>query len=363
MKENCTSLQDYLAELHDHLSRTDKFGVLQPRRTQPPGGFDSFKCVAPTVYLLANQCRNAVRDHIPEEKPIDRTGLSIAFQIIKHGVPVYYVSETFIRAVAATELPGDFTLGDLHWPMPGMVLGFPRRFIDEYCGLSTSYVYCANLPAGSYHPPAVMDDIPGTEVPFGKIAFQYFAWRPSSVESAKEPVIEAFVGAYPHKDRVDEALLKHVYLDAMNVGERAKKEHENRLLAVARLLFKLLAVLNIRGDLIENAACTRPARIKQGQTVRDALWSGIIIGRAYQPQRAPATDSNRAGLSMHWRRGHLTWQVMGPRVDVVPINTLPRLEDESVDFVKVDAALKQKFLASHKRLWLEPVLVGMGQSS
>ena len=39
-----------------------------------------------------------------------------------------------VRAVAATDLPHDFTLEDLHWPMPAMVVGFSALFMQEYLG-------------------------------------------------------------------------------------------------------------------------------------------------------------------------------------------------------------------------------------
>src|SRR5882724_8310725 len=59
------------------------------------------------------------------------TAHAILYEIIRYQVPIYYVADAFIRAVAATDLPKDFTLHDLHWPMPGLVLGFPIQFKDQ----------------------------------------------------------------------------------------------------------------------------------------------------------------------------------------------------------------------------------------
>jgi hypothetical protein len=76
------------------------------------------------------------------------------------------------RAVAATELPHDFTLDDLHWPLPGMVVGFPPAFMRIYLGRDVCYVYAANCDAGDYHvaalPGCPIVTIPGVKL-FDKI--------------------------------------------------------------------------------------------------------------------------------------------------------------------------------------------------
>ncbi len=58
----------------------------------------------------------------------------VAYQLIRYRVPIYFIDQQFVRAVAATNLPHDFTLNDLHWPMPAMVVGFPAQFMQEYLG-------------------------------------------------------------------------------------------------------------------------------------------------------------------------------------------------------------------------------------
>jgi hypothetical protein len=58
--------------------------------------------------------------------------------------------EEFARAVAATDLPHDFTLDDLHWPMPGMVIAWPADFMRETVGRDICYVYAASMDAGDH---------------------------------------------------------------------------------------------------------------------------------------------------------------------------------------------------------------------
>ena len=85
-----------------------------------------------------------------ERIPTEITAQAIAYRVVNHRVPVFYVAEDFIRAVAATDLPHDFTFADLHWPMTAMVLGFPVRFMREYVGKETCYVFVARFSKGEH---------------------------------------------------------------------------------------------------------------------------------------------------------------------------------------------------------------------
>jgi hypothetical protein len=63
---------------------------------------------------------------------------------------------------------------------------------------------------------------------------------------------------------------------------------------------------------------------------------------------------------MHIRRGHVTWQVVGPRTGeaFVSASVLPRTPEGWMDWTQVAPEVRENFLRSHKRLWLEPVLIG-----
>ena len=111
---------------------------------------------------------------------------------------IFFVREEFARAVAATDLPHDFTLNDLHWPLPGMVVGFPTRFMLEYLGRDVCYVYAASCGAGDYQVPGLAG-CPTVTVPQNKVGWQFYAWRDGNLES--------FVTSYYRVGRVDESAL------------------------------------------------------------------------------------------------------------------------------------------------------------
>ncbi len=127
------SLSDYFAQEHRLFADTELAAPLEPRRIQAPPGYHSINCVSAGLFvLLGNRVLQATRGlpYIPSEVAAH----VVAYQLIRYRVPIYFIDQQFVRAVAATNLPHDFTLNDLHWPMPAMVVGFPAQYMQEYLG-------------------------------------------------------------------------------------------------------------------------------------------------------------------------------------------------------------------------------------
>ncbi len=146
------TLARFLAKVYDdHVAPHEaRRALFEPRRVATPDGYHSTKCVAAGLYALLTQARLAAEDG--EVLPTEVTGSTFCYRVLEHRVPIYFVDEEFARAVAATQLPDDFTFGDLNWPQSGMVVGWPPRFLLEYTGREFCYVYAANCPAGWYWP-------------------------------------------------------------------------------------------------------------------------------------------------------------------------------------------------------------------
>ena len=127
---------------------------------------------------------------------------------------------------------------------------------------------------------------------------------------------------------------------------------------MSALILKLLVILNLRPSLITHGAQERPRRVKHARAWKRELWSANFIGRGYRLAREP--HGTHASPRMHIRRGHVTWQVTGPRTAdaFISASTLPRNDRGGVDWEKVAPETREKFLHCHKRLWLEPVLIG-----
>jgi hypothetical protein len=345
------TLARFLAKVYDdHLAAYEARRTLfEPRRVATPDGYPSTKCVAAGVYALLTQARLAAEDG--EALPTEITASTFCYRILEHRVPIYFVDEEFARAVAATQLPDDFTFGDLNWPQPGMVVGWPPRFLQEYTGREFCYIYAANCPAGSYRPKG-LEGAPVIEVPEGrsKIGWFYHAW------SNGRP--ECFTSAYLIKDTLAESITGYTYTDYM--GEDAAKVQADKELTerVSALMLKLLVILNMRPSFIAHGAQERPRCIKHARGRRQEIWSATFIGRGHRLARE--RQGTHASPRIHIRRGHVTWQVIGPRPadGFVSATALPRNDRGSVDWEKVAPETRERFLRCHKRMWLEPVLIG-----
>jgi hypothetical protein len=107
-------LSGILAAQHAALLGTPLEPILEPRRIQAPAGYHSTKCISTGLFLLIAQGR--IKDELNlQQVPTEITAHTIAYQVIRHGPHVYFVCDDFARAIAATSLPHDFTLDDLHW--------------------------------------------------------------------------------------------------------------------------------------------------------------------------------------------------------------------------------------------------------
>jgi len=345
------TLPRFFAKVYDdHVAPHEaKRALFEPRRVATPDGYHSTRCVAAGLFALLTQARLAAEDSEP--LPTEVTGSTFCYRVLEHQVPVYFVDEEFARAVAATQLPDDFTFGDLNWPQLGMVIGWPPRFLREYVGRDFCCVYAANCPAGRYLPKG-LERSPVIEVPEGrsKIGWFYYAWangRP-----------ECFVSAYLTKDKLAEGISGYTYTDFM--GEEAAKVQADKELTerVSALMLKLLVILNMRPSFITHGTQQPPRRVKRAREWKRELWSANFIGRGYRLARE--RHGAHASPRIHIRRGHVTWQVTGPRTSeaFVSASVLPRNDQGVIGWEQVAPETREKFLRCHKRLWLEPVLIG-----
>lgn len=325
------------------------FDCFEPRRIQNPPQYASSKLVAPMLGLAVWQGMQATGPTLAV------TGLSVANAILSSGVPIYYVSELFARAIHDTELPRDFMVEELKWPMAGLVFGFPSRFMLQEFSVDVPYVCCADLPIGANYPPArLLGTVRGTEIPRAKIGMLFSSWN----DEAKD--VSAFIGAYEKGDTITQAIYKYDYTDALQQSVDRQQFDEARLNKVVAFVFKLIIILSTRGDMIEQSVCTRKASAKHGKKL-DALWSPTMIGTKYRPYyRQDARTGSHAPPKLHHRRAHIAWQFTGRAQDgFVSSSAMPRLLDGSIDWSQVDLATKDLFVRTHKRIWIERVLVGL----
>lgn len=330
-----------------------------PKRLVSPGGYHSPKAVPGGMFTSLFEVAERARQHRPI-LPTEITMASIMFEVLRYRTPIYYVTEELIRAVAATDLPKDFTLQDLHLPLPGMVFAFPVKFMKEYTGRDICYVNAAEFQGGAYSMPR--------ELAFSEIYIQHtietppkFAWQFHAYTGGR---VESYVSGYWKAHRIDEALTAYGYTD-YTLADEAKVATDAKLVElVGALMFKLILVLNTRSGLVDSGVLHRSAKYdRKGKQVQSELWSPTTIGAHYRAPRHEAQGGAHASPRWHWRRGHVTHQRTGsPKAaGFVSIASLPKREDGEVDWLQVPADTRVAFWSCHKRLWLEPVLVNFDE--
>lgn len=195
-----------LAELYGELYRSaERYGMLdlcEPRKIAAPGGYMSFKGVAAGLWGNLGEAQMKIISNA-QLVATEITALSVVYKICDYRVPVYWVASDFIRAVAATELPNDFTFADLHWPMPGMVLAFPIEFMRQYTGREIGFVNCAKFEAGDVLKPK-LPILPPIETPIAKVAFHWHSMEGGNLGS--------YVAAYLSTDRMSD-MANYAYVD------------------------------------------------------------------------------------------------------------------------------------------------------
>lgn len=346
------TLASWLTYLYESqmLRQPEALAFMEPRKIVPPGGYHSPKLVSAAIYtILAENSLKYSADQAVG--PLEVSAQAAAYRLCNEGVPIYYVADDFIRAVAATDLPAGLRIGDLKWPVPAMALGFPVKFIQEYLGCDIGYVLAAQFdgtPVGCRYIPGA----PQIEATEPKVTW---AWHRKGPKG-----IEMFVSSYMNKDGVNEAVAKYTYTDyGIDTPETAHYSAE-ACDKMAALMLKLLVVLNARIGFVEQGACERPASVKKG-VQRSALWRANVIGRKYVLHRSDQPGTH-ASPRFHLRRGHFSWTTVGERKNLVPVSTLPRNEVGEIKWDAVSEEQRAAFHSTHRRTWIEPVCVGLKES-
>jgi len=332
----------------------------EPKRLVPPGGYHSPKVVSAMLYSTLFEVAERDRRNLPI-MPTEVTLQSIYYRILNHQVPIFYFAEDFVRAVAATDLPKDIFIGDIHWPMPAMVFAFPNLFMRSYTGRDVTYVYGADFPSGEYRPPAWL---PLTEIgarPIiatpDRLAFAY--------QTREQGVMGGYVTALYKKDLLRD-VNKYGYTDYTNASPAQVASDDEQCQLVVKLVLKLLVVLSTRQQYIERDSIQRPAKKNQrtGKQEQHELWTPNMVGFHFKPQRL-AQEGIHASPHWHWRRGHVTHQRHGPVEGFISISTLPRISEGpdkgEVNWLDVSPEMRAAFWACHQRHWLEPMLINFDE--
>lgn len=347
------TLNDYLLHLYSQFEfDKPEFLPFEPRKISSPGGYDSPKCVAASLLSIVTQTGISLEWYGQEPDPTHITATSVTYKVIDQGVPIYYVSESLIRSVAATKMPEGIRFSEMKLFSPAFVFAFPKRFVREYFGRDFCYVFGAHIPGGKFRStklpgaPGILDE---SEV----LGIFWHCYNNGDLE------------LYSHPSKWNSFIDSKFgeYIDYTNADATTIMADQEFLDRVSALVLKLLLVIPAREGLVTQGTLLRKASQKKGKR-RSELWNANVIGKYYKIVREHPPGGTHASPEFHWRRGFWNWQVIGKKEDFVPIASLPTIpapdepSGKKIDWEHVDAMTKAKFLASHRHNWVDGVWVG-----
>jgi hypothetical protein len=312
-----------------------------PRQITTPGGFTN-----PRLFTASLHYGLAI-SLWPEVNMLPHlTAYLSTLTQITYKVPTYFVRSEFAQAVAQTNPPEDFKIGEIKWPLPAMLFVLPTDFILKYFGFYCPFLSVARAEIGVY--PDILK-LPETDIPkvlmndLRNDAERMLVTYPVYSSINNFPIDYSGAFNFDHNiadvakadfhdaTYVEEAALGiRINTDAVDVpsGE-AERKFQDKMMTFA---IKLMLALTARPDLIKVGQQTRKHReIKHSRRteVREALWSANTIGWEYRAtrERGGHAQGTHASPRLHWRRGHMRNQPYGEK------------------------------LTLRKLLWIEPVLV------
>lgn len=353
MNEQTSPLHAQFRQIYDLLIKYQpNEHLLRPKRINVPGGYTALleaAALAQEGLILANQIKN---EHLRgEQRPpsLRETVVTTDYMLIREGMPIYFVAEEFIRAVAATTLPQDLRVEELKWPREAFILSFPTRFMREYIGQDISYVAVANAKAGEYSLGPMIQGLPTLCPTFDKFCVHTMIWN----QFAQRP--ENSLVAWRQTDFLAQAHANYVYTDMMgDATEAALKYKKNTNDLLGNLVLKLLLVLSVReGLIVEGTVERQEKRDKNDRVEQHELWAPNTIGWSYKLVREGTREKHVGWIK---REGHLTHQFVGSRkVDLVSTASLPKLSTGEIDWANVDNDTRARFWEQHKLNWIEPI--------
>ncbi len=344
-----------------------------PRRILPPQGYFNPKWYSVSLFCCAKFWEEPEFDMLPHT-----TGALTAQTQMKMGVPTYFVRKDYAEAVAQTNPPEDFRMSEIQWPLDAFLFVLPDAFVDQYFGWYVPFIAVCRCPKGTYP-----DDMPVKNDLFyvsriGNEVDRILIHFPLCLRN--QPPVD-YTGAYPLTSPIS-IIQSAPWTDAsyyeeqmspfgkLNLPETGPNPEAEQILQrkVNAFAVKLMLALTAEPGYLESGTIQRPAkRDRKGEVVRDELWNPNLLGWKYKPMRQPTPGTGtHASPRLHWRRGHMTYQVKGQRDALVPVRDLPRhpvTEDVAkelrgkIDWAKVSTEMSAAFWQTHALRWVKPVLV------
>lgn len=345
---------DYYSKIYDMLVdeiAPEHMRIIEPRRYSVPGGYKSLKQLVVSLYshvFLGYMTR-------PGDQA-SYVGNMVAYNLVDYDVPIYFVDEHFVRALAATSLPEGVKVKDIAWPLPALCFALPLQFTRECLGRDVGFVSLTRADAGDHfckkYPPAI------------KVTNSHSQACVFTTLFDPEGGPTDYFAVLSNEDYVDRNDFQ--YMDFSSFAGPFKREPEEKekddqkfITNLSSLVVKLLMAMMVRPAVVVRGHAKKKIHCGNGKI---EMWDPHWIGRGYRIIRQQATgtpEGTHASPRLHFRPGHYAHQFIGKRGDpgFVPVSSLPRTADGKIDWPGVPEDVRQRFWNNHKHILIDAVLI------
>lgn len=287
------------------------FSSAYPRRFEIPTGFFSPKRLAvPAFWAMHEWCE--WKDQKTHLEIRDANSNKVVSSLIEKQVPTYFVSKAIMQALINTDLPKDFQLKEMPWPMDALLFALPEKTLTSAHGDITllAIVKCTNR---SYSHEWMNWGAVDHMVIRHSVAHEGpdTACILAMTDSGKVFQWEAPLDATSIHDA---SLIRATEGELQRLGEDGICEETEEIFVtqnLPRTAFQIILAMLACPEMVEVGTIVRAPSQKKGK-VKCALWSPNFFGKAYRRHDQVAGESeNPQQRRAHWRRGHFRHQRFG----------------------------------------------------
>lgn len=300
----------------------EMFNACYPRRFEIPSGFSSPKRFAEVALCAAWDASNWRKDsdyfRLNEKEWKENTIrnhdiIKTVSALTEKMVPTYFVSAAIMHALINTDLPKDFSLAEMPWPLDAMLFALPDRML------------CASAPVTHLAIVRLTErEYPSYWIKWGKYTsfIEHEAVSHQGSDSAALLALCSNGSVVLWKCPLDSVSIYEAAntsvtkLDISDLGVAAQAVEGDELTFASRNLpqaaFQIILAMLACPEMIEAGVLVRHQSNKKGR-IKKALWSPNFFGKAYLKYDVVVGDPGEASCRRpHWRRGHFRHQRYGP---------------------------------------------------
>jgi hypothetical protein len=310
------------------------FNKAYPRRFQLPQCYQSPKLFStavfwsfwaqarPTEEWLANSSddfREACKRQQRQTDQASTTLFMTCCALIEKQVPTYFVSKAILQALLNTDLPKDFSLKDMPWPLDAMLFALPEGILEgpdgdikllavvklnkgqHYSNMGISW---DNQVLDSWLENADLVNADSDRVSVVALNGQgkIYGWHKPIDDTDINEAVEPLGGVF------DLTNLRH----KSGAQTESNEEEEFVFKNLQKAAFQIILAMLACPEMIEGGVIERPEKKKKGKT-QHALWAPNFFGKAYRRYEVVGkNDEPSHSKRTHWRRGYFRHQRFGP---------------------------------------------------